>query len=247
MSNSGLVHFRPNPRASIRLFCFPYAGGSAQIYRDWPELMPGIDIYAIQPPGRGKRMGEPAYTRLSSLAEEALSSIYALSDKPFALFGHSMGALAAYETARLLRERHGMSPKHLFVSGRQAPHRKKRPKHDLPDDDFIAMLKDYNGTPEEVIKDRNLMEWLLPTIRADFEMNETYEYTETEPLDCAISVFGGLDDPLVSMLELEEWETCTSASCTLQMFPGDHFFLHNTTSVFLQVLTQQLSQLCNSK
>ena len=234
----------PNPGATLRLFAFPYAGGAAMIYRGWPDRLPGnIEVCAVQLPGRGSRLNEPPYKRISAVAQAVADEITPLLDKPFAFFGHSMGALISFEMSRLLRERLKMQPTHLCVSGRQAPHIKDEdtPTFNLPDEEFIKELHRLNGTPKEALEHPELMAILLPLLRADFEMVQTYDYTEAEPLDCPLTAFGGLQDREVSRESLQAWRQHTTSSFALRMLPGDHFFINSQKDAITAVLAQVLS------
>src|SRR6185437_8848497 len=176
---------RPNARARLRLFCFPYAGGGPAIYRLWPQNLPtDVEICVAQLPGRGTRMREQPFTNLDALVQAATEAIKPLLDKPFALFGHSMGAMISFELARRLREQGQPQPSYLFISGRRAP---QLPNDDplsynLPDTELRQELLRLNGTPKEVLEHPELMELMLPLLRADFSVVETYEYRPGVPL-----------------------------------------------------------------
>jgi medium-chain acyl-[acyl-carrier-protein] hydrolase len=234
---------RPNPQANLRLFCFPYAGGGTWSFRDWSDNLPQtIEVCSIELPGRGTQMKSSPFTQLQPLVGAIADAIHLYLDKPFAFFGHSMGGLVSFEVARLLRKNYGIVPVHLLTSGRRAPQLKptKPPIHNLPKPDFIKELKALNGTPSEVLNDQELMDLMLPILRADFAVLETYNYTEEQPFSCPISVFGGLQDPEVSHEELEAWREQTSSKFSLHMFEGDHFFIHSTQQMLLKLVSQQL-------
>lgn len=236
---------KPNPQANLRLFCFPYAGGGALSFRTWPNgLSTTIEVCAVELPGRGTRMRLAPFTQLESLVEALAQALLPNLNKPFALFGHSMGGLVSFELARLLRRKYGLLPVHLFVSGRRAPQVPDLdpPIHALPEPAFLDELRRYNGTPEAVLENKELMQLLLPILRADFAVLETYVYTTEPPLGCPITAFGGLQDCKVSCDHLEAWRNQTSASFSLQMLPGDHFFLNSAQALLLQSLTQHLTR-----
>jgi medium-chain acyl-[acyl-carrier-protein] hydrolase len=183
---------------------------------------------------------ERPFTQLSPLVEALAQALVPLLDKPFAFFGHSLGALVSFELARRIRRQYGVHPVRLFVSaGRapQIPHR-TRPIHTLPDKDLLVELRRLNGMPSELLDHEELMEIMLPVLRADFAVYETYVYLTEPPLDCPISAFGGLQDLRVKDSDLEAWRAQTSASFSLRMFPGDHFFLKQP--LLLQTLSQEL-------
>lgn len=188
---------------------------------------------------------ERPFTQLEPLVQHLASPLLPYLDKPFAFFGHSMGGLVSFELTRLLRREYGVSPVHLFVSGHRAPQvpDPDLPIHALPESEFLEELRRFNGTPEAVLKNAELMQLLLPTLRADFAVIETYAYTPETPLECPITAYGGLQDREVSCNELEAWREQTNASFVLQMFPGDHFFLHSSGSLLLQALHQKLHQI----
>ena len=240
---------RPNPRARLRLFCFPYAGGTSA-YGTWidqfpPEVRREIELCSIHLPGRDSNQSEPLFHELSPLLDALAPVIASYSDLPFAFFGHSMGALIGFELARQLRSRRLPGPVHLTVCGYRAPHLKDPhpPIHELPDAEFRAKLREFGGTPDAVLRDAELMELLTPVLRADFAVCGSYSYAAEAPLDCSITVFGGNDDPKVSRDELSAWQAHTARSFSLRMFPGGHFFLQSAQFLFLRVLAQDLKDL----
>lgn len=245
MTSKWVMRPRPNPGARMRLFCFPYAGGTAQIYHGWPSGLPDfVEVCSVQLPGRGSRMAEPALTNIRHLVEAAAPALMPYFDRPFAFFGHSLGALIIFELARRLRATRGMSPTRLFVSGRGAPQipREQDLSYNLPRAEFVEMLRRLNGTPEEVLNHPELLEIMLPLLRADFEANETYTYVQGQPLDCPITAFGGLQDSEVSREALEGWREQTSSHFILSMLPGDHFFIHSAQPLLLQMLSRELHE-----
>lgn len=242
-ANPWLYYLKPNPKASVRLFCFPYAGGTALVYRTWAQKLPAsVEIVAIQLPGRFTRMREPAVSKLTDLLEPLASALKPFLDKPFAFFGHSMGALVCFEVARFVRRQWRALPRHLFVSGRSAPqlNREHRPLYNLPKDELLVDLKQLGGTPREVLEHPELMDLMLPLLRADFSICDTYEYTEEAPLACPITAFGGLQDFDVSRRGIEAWGEQTTAPFTLRMFAGNHFFIHTNEMLLLNLLANQL-------
>jgi medium-chain acyl-[acyl-carrier-protein] hydrolase len=230
-------------QARLRLFCFPYAGGGASIFRTWSSaLMPEIEVCPIQLPGRENRLLEPPFTQLSPLVQTLAGVLQPCLDLPFAFFGHSLGALISFELARQLRRQHAALPRHLFVSAHAAPQRSHvaQPVQTLSDAEFLMDLRSFNGTPEAVLQNTELMEVLLPMLRADFEMDKAYTYSPEEPLPCPITAFGGSQDSLVSHDDLEAWRSQTSRHFTLHMFPGDHFFLRSGRVPLLQIIGKNL-------
>ena len=244
--NRWLVFPKPNPRARLRLFLFPYAGGSSLIFRRWQEALPAnIEICSVELPGRGRRLREPAFATMPPLVEAIAQAIYPYLDKPFTFFGHSMGAIISYELSRYLRRRHQKVPVKLFISGRRAPQipDEDQSTYNLPEPEFIEELRRLNGTPKAILEHPELMHLIMPQLRADFAVCQTYVYTSEAPLECPISVFGGLDDHPVTRTNLEAWREQTTASFSLRMFPGDHFFLQTAEQTLLRILAEELSAL----
>lgn len=244
-----LVIPRPNPRARLRLFCFPYAGGGAITYRTWPNDLPAdIEVCSIQLPGRESRLREPAFTDMTTLVTTLAQVLKPFLNQPFAFFGHSMGALIAFELARHLRHTQQAELAHLLVSARPAPQlpggaddRPDTPLHQLPDAQFIdALITRYNAIPDTILKEPELLKLLIPSVRADFTLLETYQWTESAPLDCPISAFGGISDPIVPEADMQLWREHTRSSFKLRMFPGDHFYLRTAQSTLLQAVNQDL-------
>jgi len=241
--NRWLCYFKRNPKASLRLFCFPYAGGSAMVYRSWAEKLPAnVEVVGIQLPGRASRRLEQPLSKLSELVALLGPALAGSLNEPFAFFGHSMGALVAFEFARLLRREGRALPRHLFISGRSAPqlNRCHAPLYNLPTDELIQEIKQLDGTPREVLEHPELMELMLPILRADFSICDTYEYREAAPLECPISAFGGFQDVDVPRQNLEAWREQTSSIFSLRMLPGNHFFLHTNETLLLDLLAIQL-------
>lgn len=225
--NSWFVISKKVQQPSMRLFCFSHAGGSATVYHNWHKSLPSdIEICAIQLPGRGHRISEPVIDNISQLVESICDNISAHLQVPFAFFGHSMGAMLAFEVSRNLRKRGLPQPCHLMVSACRAPQHElgRVAIHDLPQDEFLASLSTLNGTPAEALDNKELMEMMEPILRADFKVVETRRYSEQTELSMPISVFGGQQDERVSRAYLQDWQQHTSAGFWLQLFPGDHFY-----------------------
>ncbi len=236
---------RPRPAAAIRLVCLPYAGGAASVYRQWEHLAPPhVEVCPVELPGRGTRMGETPFRRLPPLIRALADALEPLLDRPCAFFGHSMGGLVAFELARLLRRRGWPEPCHLFVSASPAPPRRHEPAmHDAPDAEVKARLRTLSGTPREILEDDELMKLVLPVIRADFSVLETYEYFEEPPLSVPITVFGGLHDRAVRRADLEGWRAHSTDS-RLWMLPGDHFFIHDLAPGLVNLVAEHFTQAC---
>lgn len=243
--NLWVICRKPNPQARLRLFCFPYAGGNPWMFRAWSDGLPAdVEVHAIQLPGRGVRLQEAAFTRLVLLIQDLAQGLLPLLDKPFAFFGHSLGAVVSFELARQLRKRQWPEPVGMFVSACRAPQLLEPGpvRHTLAEPDFLEELRRLNGTPRAVLEDAELMQLLLPVLRADFAVYETYQYLPEPPLRCPITVLGGLQDSGVRRGDLEAWRVQTRAACTLRMLPGDHFYLHSAEALLLRALCQELDQ-----
>ena len=237
--------FRPTPQEdpALRLFCLPFAGAAATVYRLWPHGLPAnVEIIALQLPGHGSRLRESPLRRLTDMAELALTEFGPLLDKPFALFGHSMGALLARELAGRLAEQ-GQYPVHLFVSARSThPNRDLPLLHGLSDDEFLTEVdRRYQGIPPQLREQRDILNLLLPALRADVEALETYHRGPgAPPLKCAISAYGGTRDFSVTPEDLEAWQTETVATSRVRMFEGDHFFLETQRATVLADISATL-------
>lgn len=234
----------PNRQKTHRLFCFPYAGGAAAIYRDWGNKLPSnIEVCPVQLPGHGNRLREPLFKKIEPLVEATAEALLPYLDGSFAFFGHSMGAIISFELTHWLRREHKPLPEHLFLSGRPAPLmiEKEAITYNLPEPEFIEELRRLKGTPREVLEHPELMSMLSPVLRADFELCQTYEPALRPPLERPMTVFGGLQDQDVSREQLEGWRDCTSSSFVLRMFPGDHFFLNTSAPLLLRMIAQELS------
>jgi medium-chain acyl-[acyl-carrier-protein] hydrolase len=234
---------KENSLAKVRLFCFPYAGGAANSFRRWPDqLPPFVEVFALQLPGREVRIREKPFTRMEPMLEVITPIVRSLIDKPFALFGHSMGAMIVWELACELKRKHGLEPAHLCVSGRRAPQvpETRPPIHNLPDAEFTQELIRFNGLPREVIEHGEMMELIRPMLRADFEVCETYTSPCELRLGCPITVFGGVEDPDETRERIAPWCERTTKSCNIHMLPGDHFFLHSSEKLLTDVLSQEL-------
>lgn len=213
----------------MRLLCLPYAGGAASAYRAWPDAFGAeVEVCALQPPGREMRLRERPFDRVEPLVAAAVDALEAELDRPYAVFGHSMGALVGFELIRELRRRGRPLPLAFAASGRNAPHLPPRDRlmHTLPDDEFIAKLRRFEGTPEEVLDNRELMELFLPLLRADFAVNEAYAPRDEPPLGLPLLAMGGVADEEVSEEGLEAWGRYTTGPFSVRFFPGGHFFLN---------------------
>lgn len=217
----------PRPWASLRLFCFPHAGGSAVAYRNWAkETTAAVEVQAVQYPGRADRIADAFVGDAHRLARLIAGSMTPLLDRPAAFFGHSMGAIVAYETARLLAERgHGLL--HLFASGARPPHDRGEPEHvaERDDDGVVAELAKLGGSDAEVLRDPEMRELILPYVRNDFRLIESYVQRPGPKLGIPVTALIGSSDPHVTEDQAVGWSETTDAAFTLETFPGDHFYL----------------------
>jgi medium-chain acyl-[acyl-carrier-protein] hydrolase len=238
---------RPNTGASLRLFCFPFAGGGAVSYRSWLDhLPPKLELCALVLPGREKRFREKPFDQLIPLAESLADIIEACMDMPFAFFGHSLGTLIGFELTRHMRRKKLPAPVHFFVSGWRAPHLPDPdpPVHQLPKSRFIDELKRLNGTPALVLREAELLEVFLPVLRSDFKMAETYVYENEDPIESSITAFGGLHDEKASREDLEAWHQHTRKKFRLKMFPGGHFYIQHRQQELCEEIAGDLRSYC---
>lgn len=244
---SWLQYWHRKPQARVRLFCFPYAGGGASIFRAWSEHLPqDIEVCPVQLPGREDRLLEKPFANLPTLLEALVPALLPYLDMPYALFGHSMGSLISFELARYLYQMaYSHLPVYLFVSGHSAPQipDPNPPAYHLSDSAFIEELRRLEGTPEELLQNTEFLQLLMPLLRADFALCDTYKYIHGKALNCPISAFGGLQDPEVPQDGISAWCIQTSGLFQLRFFEGDHFFLHKKQNALLQALSQDLFSL----
>lgn len=225
-----MQRYNYHPMASIdnfNLFCFPFAGGSQFSYNDFDKHMPEhARLIKIDLPGHGKRIGEPLLSDVDAIVFDLLKWIGDDLHEPYAFFGHSFGALVSYRLAALIAGKNIPDPLHLFVSGQQGPSVAPGNKdiHLLPREAFIEKVVEYGGIPEEVSNNRDLMDFVEPMLRADFQAEGTYVHKEEPPLDAPITVMVGSDDD-VSLDDALKWQEVTTRKIVLKQFPGDHFFV----------------------
>lgn len=242
--SSWFTRVRPRPDAAIRLFCFPHAGGAASSYFHWPAALDGIDVLAVQPPGREGRLPEPPIADMPTLLERLVAAIEPHLDRPCMFFGHSMGSLVAFELARELRSRGLRTPERLYVSGRRSPTLPSRepPLHVLPDGELAAELnRRFGGLPAAILAEPELMALFLPVIRADLTVLERHEFRPDPVLDLPVTALGGEDDARAAEADLAAWRALTSSGFALRRFPGGHFYLHDRRDAFLRAFAAMLS------
>jgi medium-chain acyl-[acyl-carrier-protein] hydrolase len=234
-----------NPAGAMRVFLFPFAGGNASSFRPWQAALgPRLELRVAQLPGRGGRLFEPSVTDLDELVAQLARAVAELADRPFLFFGHSLGALLAFETARQLRRTGRPAPASLWMSGAEGPQTRLllRHLHQLEEAELIEALREYNGTASEMLDDQELMELVLPGIRADFAVNERYVYRPEPPLDLPISVFLGESDEYVKPERAAGWALETTRQITVHRFPGDHFFLNDHRQAIATLIADSAAQ-----
>jgi medium-chain acyl-[acyl-carrier-protein] hydrolase len=243
-NDTWFVRERHIPRPKKRLFCFCYAGGSSQVFAGWQaQFGPDIEVLAVELPGRGRRFPETPVGEIEQLVNALTRAILPLMDRPCYFFGHSNGALLAYEVARSLAHNCMLRPRKLFLAGKRAPQLgvAQPHLHRLPDSDFVESLKRYNGTPEAVLKNEELLVIFLPVLRADFRLGEAYTHRWKTPLDIPASLLGGHDDHIVPEEDLLAWQQVFSHTIEYTSFPGDHFFIHTQHREIISTLREQIA------
>jgi medium-chain acyl-[acyl-carrier-protein] hydrolase len=240
---------KPADQARIRLFCFPHAGGNGFFFRGWPKYFPSdVEIIGIQTPGRAARFREAPFRRIEDLVGRIADVMQPLLTCHYAIYGHSFGALCAFETARFLRRKGTVAPLCLMLSGREGPQipDKRPPLHRLPKLAFLeTLLQRYpDGTPTEILLNGDFMDLLEPSIRADFEMLETWTYQEEAPLASPLFIFGGRADANVPGDALGAWASQTVGACFVELLPGGHFFMQKEEFTFLSSLARALRSVC---
>ena len=220
--------YTPAGDPALRLICFPYGGGTPAVYRTWHRWLPAdTEMYAVCYPGRHDRFADPAAISMEQLADAIAEAIEPLLDRPFALFGHSMGAAVAYEVAVRLERRYGAVPVRLFVSGSEAPHKVEHTEEWGKDDETaLAKVRELGSSAAEVLNDATLLEFLLPTIRADFRLLDLYRPAPVPvQVGCPLVAYAGDSDPECRTELVRGWADNTRSSFEMRVFPGDHFFL----------------------
>jgi pyochelin biosynthesis protein PchC len=239
-----LRRFEPADRAGNRLVCFPHAGGSASFYLPVARaLAPAVDVLAVQYPGRQDRRAEPCIEDIPSLAGHVTRALAGSLDRPLALFGHSMGALIAFEVARRLQRDHPSQPAHLFVSGRRAPTRYREETYHLLDDDgIIAEIRSRGGTDARLLANRETRDMVLPAIRGDYRAVGSYCYVAGGPLRCPVTALVGDRDRQASPEEVMDWEKqAPKGGFDFKLFPGGHFYLVSEIAEVLAVVSHHIT------
>ena len=228
----------PKPHARTRLFCLPYAGGSTHAFANWEaHAGPDLEICPVLLPGREERLGEHTPSSMDALVPALAEGLEPFLDRRYAILGHSMGGMIAFALALHLAGR--SSPAHLFLSACCPDHDPERPyRHTLSDPDLVELLRAMNGTPREFFEHADLVSLLLPMVRADFTLSETFQVPDTARVPIPVTAFAGADDPDAPTERVEAWHRHTD-TFSLHVLPGDHFFVHQATPM-LEVITQAL-------
>ncbi|MBE0361869.1 hypothetical protein PULV_a4277 [Pseudoalteromonas ulvae UL12] len=244
MSNKWFIKPRNNNNVTLRLFCFPYAGGNASTYVKWSNDLPEhIELVLIQPPGRANRLAEPAFDNMDALVESLQEAITPYLDKPYVFFGHSLGSRTAYELTKRLQIRGENLPQYLIASGSAAAHlpRTQNNSWNKSDAEFVALIKSIKGTPEAFFLNPEMMNLLLPMLRADFKVSEQY-HSDVIKLACSIWVLAGTEDD-ISVTELNAWQDLTNAKCSIEYVAGDHFFIDKNSAAVLKKVNTILADI----
>lgn len=227
VNTEAFVRKNDRPNARVRLFCFTYAASSAQVFHRWNDFAPEwIEISGCELPGHGARLAEKPLDLQDAAATEIADTLEPLLDRPYALFGHCLGAALAYEATRILRERGKPQPVHLFSSGARGPHLgiPIADVESMEDDEFIEHMHAAYSAPIEFLRHPEMRPLFLPMVRADARMTQNYRYTPGPPVSYPITAVAGETDPDVQMEHLEGWRRHTEASVATRIYPGNHFF-----------------------
>lgn len=233
----------PSPQSAVRLVCLPHAGGSASFFFPVSRaLAPRVEVLAVQYPARQQRLREPGIDNVPEYADQIFAVLAELDDKPLALFGHSMGAILAYEIALRMQQAGRPAPVRLFASGRRAPSRYRAERiHEGTDAEVVAELKRLGGPNPALLADPEMLELILPAVRSDYTAIERYRHEPGRKLDCPITAVIGDSDPRVSDDEARAWADHTAGSFDLKTFPGDHFYLVGQAQNVIALLDRTLA------
>lgn len=227
---------RPKKEKDYRLFCFPYAGGSAAVYSTWNDFLPdNVELVAIQPPGRANRWSEKLHASVTEMVDDLVHAIPAWLDRPYMIYGHSLGSSVAFEMLHALEQKKLRLPERFFAGARRAPHYPPRtaPIHEYPLEEFKSEIKKLNGTPDSILNDPDMMEILVPVLRKDFKAAYTYHRDPFSKIDCKVSIFGGAADNTVAQEDLLGWQEHFATTMDMYIVDGDHFFLDDNTKVIV--------------
>jgi surfactin synthase thioesterase subunit len=235
--NKWFIIPKPKPNADLKLICFPYAGGGGSVFTSWSKYLPdNIELVIVQAPGKGSHIADTPYDSMEVLIHNLLKEVLVHFKKPYILFGHSLGSRIAFELMNEAYRLYNTLPLHFIASGSSSPHKKLRnkPIYNLPTEDFIQELKKLNGTPKEVLENRELMDCLLPVIRADFKISDEYLYQGRADFRCPVSVLTGENDLGIPLESAKSWGDFFTQEINVHIIPGDHFFINSHREIVLE-------------
>jgi surfactin synthase thioesterase subunit len=241
--NKWFVIPKPNPKAKLRIFCFPYAGGNVASFYPWVDrLNSDAELVLVHLPGRTSRIFEESYSSMDDLINELIKIMPCLLDKPYVLFGHSLGSRVAFELVNRFTELNIKLPVHFIASGSGAPSEKCKDKvtYNLSDEEFIGELDRLGGTPKELLANKELLEICLPSLRGDFQIAETYQFKDKVVFNIPLSILGGSDDLEYDKLIL--WEQFFQAPASISIIPGGHFFIDSNAGITLDEVNKILKK-----
>jgi medium-chain acyl-[acyl-carrier-protein] hydrolase len=242
-TRSPWLPFGTAPEARVRLLCLPHAGAGASVYRAWGAgFSDVVGVCPVQPPGREKRRGEEPFTHVGSIVSPLAPEVIEAIRPPYAILGHSTGALCAFELAREIRRLGGAEPAHLFVAGRRAPQLPMEVTmlSELSGDELAVVLRRLGGTPEEVLGNHRLLHMIQPLLAADFSVNERYTYHSGPPLATPITAFAATDDMGADRAQMAAWEQQTSAGFRMHTINGGHFAVFDHAAHVQSLITDAL-------
>ncbi|MBS9782304.1 MAG: SDR family NAD(P)-dependent oxidoreductase [Arcobacter sp.] len=237
--------YEARENAKIRLICIPHGGGGPHTYKEWAEKLPDfIEVYALCFPGRGSRRDEDAICNMFELSDEISNVIAQISDKPYAIFGHSVGALVAYEVAKEIEKQGIMPPLRLILSAHKTPEDSKEdePMYMLSDEDLMNKILELGLLPNDVLENKELLDFILPPLRADFELSETYEYEKSKALNIPITATFGKSDPLLNGQDIQKWEKYTNSEYKIKEYDGDHFYTLSKQDILFDDIVKDLKE-----
>ena len=236
------INLSKNPKSEVQLICFPFAGSGASLFYPWvSSLSSKFEIWAFQAPGHEELMDQELISDLGQMKKYIHQKVLPILKPPFILFGHSLGAVLAYELSKELQTKN-LIPATLIVSGRQPPHlkSKKASISHLKNEDFINEVFQFNGIPRELLNSNEFLEMAIPILRADFQLAENYQIQIEEKIKCPIKVIGTTLDQWIDLHEISQWSNATENSCEISIFEGDHFHLKQNPKVITNYLNEDL-------
>jgi pyochelin biosynthesis protein PchC len=230
-----------NAETNVRLVCFPHAGGTSGFYRRWSPQFPAVELLAVQYPGRQDRRGEPNVENLMDMVPPIADELASWNDRPFAMFGHSMGAAIAFEVARHLEQIGAPTPVWFFASSRSAPSLNREKNIPLRDcDGLMAQMRHFKGTDRRLLDDEEGWQMILPSIRSDFKAVKSYAYTDGPNLQCPLTALTGSSDRLVKLDDAAAWSQHTAGAFELRVFSGGHFYLVECQTKVTELINDRL-------